>query len=185
MHAVSAQVLSTTANSSNIYYGNNPPGHPMSSTIGASSTDSHQNQLSGAPLLAAPVSNTPSLPTPHEHIAGAEYPGYYVPPPANMYPPAGATAYGLPTSFVPVAAPPVGAPPTAGTISALPDAVLLGPTQSGAVGQAAASPQPYALAQVPTKDSVTDYGTQAPEMVAPSAHAPMQVRSLPMTTTSG
>ena len=184
MHAVSAQVLSTTANSSNIYYGNNPPGHPMSSTIGASSTDSHQIQLSGAPLLAAPVSNTPSLPTPHEHVAGAEQPGYYVPPPVSMFPPPGATALEVPQSLVPVDAPPMGAP-SAQNPGALPPAVLLGATRSGAVGQAAASPQPYALTQVPTEDSVTNYGTQAAELVAPSAHAPMQVRSLPMTTTSG
>ena len=98
---------------------------------------------------------------------------HLAPPPVNMYLSAGATAYGSPQSFVPVAAPPAGAPPQAADVGTLPPAVELGATWGGAVGQAVAVPQLRTLSGAATRDSVSNHGTQAAELQMPAANAPV------------
>lgn len=50
---------------------------------------------------------------------------------------------------------------------------------AGAVGQAAAVGLPCVLSGVATRDSVSQYGTQAAAPQAPAAHAPLQVHCQP------
>ena len=189
MHAASAHTVSTTTHSLQAT-GTTTSGNPMSAAIGASSTDSRQLHPADAdrPMHAppvAPVATAPNHWPPHAHVEGGQHDDYFAPPPVNMFPPPGATGYGLPPSFVPVAVPPVGAPPQVPYIGTLHPAAVLGSTRGGAVGQAAAVPQRGALAGVVTRDSVSNYGTQASSLQAPEANAPVQVRSLPIGITTG
>ena len=189
MHAASAHAVSTTTHSSQAT-GTTTSGNPMSAAIGALSTDSRQQQLTSVdrpmhPHAVELVATAPNHRPPHAHVEGGKHNDYSVPPPIDMFPPPGATGYGLPPSLVPVAVPPVGAPPQVPNVGTFTPAVVLGATGGGAAGQAAAVPQSGTLAGVVTRDSVSDYGTQAAAIQTPAANAPVQVRSLPIAITTG
>ena len=91
MHAASAHAVSTTTLTSHAT-GTTTSGNPMSATIGASSTDSRQQQPADAdrPMHTppvAPLATAPSERPPHAHVEGGQHDDYFAPPPVNIFVP--------------------------------------------------------------------------------------------------
>ena len=148
MHAASAHAVSTTTHSLQST-GTTTSGNPVSAAIGASSTDSRQQQPASAyppmhPHPVAPVATAPHHWPPHAHVEGGQHYDNFAPPPVNI--------------FVP------------------PDATASDPVASTG-GHTPAMPQPGTQEAVATKASVSTEVPAA--LRTPSAHAAQQVRSVP------